>query len=238
MALRMHAEAEGYFDRAISLAPDLAENYINKAWIHICKTGSAESARQVLDKASKRVDLDDLIWDLTYFGIYGGHYQDALDRLASIQEEVYEAQANYTPKEAIRGFIYELMGQPDQARAHYKNARTLLEKKAREWPDDAEIHAELGKVYAHLGLKDEAIREGQTAVDLIPVSRDAFWGPIYLTYLAEIYTIVGDYDAAIDKLEYLLEIPAGVYIGELKVDPVWDPLRNHPRFQRLLEGGE
>jgi serine/threonine-protein kinase len=114
----------------------------------------------------------------------------------------------------------------------------LLEKKVHERPDDSRIHAELSKVYAHFGLKDQAIREGQTAVDLIPVSQDAMNGPDYLARLADIYTTVGDFDAALDKLEYLLEIPGGVHIGELKVNPVWDPLRNHPRFQKLLEGGE
>jgi len=105
-------------------------------------------------------------------------------------------------------------------------------------PDDARIHAELGKVYGHLGFKDEAIREGKVAVNLIPVSRDALLGPVFLEALAEIYTIVGDYDAAIDKLEYLLESPAGTFglhIGELKVNPVWDQLRDSPRFQKLLE---
>ncbi len=234
-ALRMYTEAENYFDRAISLAPDRVASYIGKAWIHIYKTGSTERARQVLDNASKRVDLEDLIWYLVDFDIYDGHYQDALDRLASIQEEVREGQTRYTPKEAIRGLIYELMGQPDQARAHYIKARTLLEKKVHEWPDDARMHAELGEVYAHLGLKDEAIREGETASDLIPVSRDAMIGPDYLARLAEIHTIVGDYDAAIDKLEYLLEIPGGVHIGELKINPIWIPLRDHSRFQALLD---
>jgi len=164
-ALRMYTEAEAYLELAISLAPDIARNYRDKASISIYKTGSTESARQVLHRGSKRVSSDDLAWDLVYLDIYDGHYQDALDRLASIQEEVCERHMDYTPKDAIRGLIYELMGQPDQARANYIKARTLLEKKVHEWPDDARIHAELGKVYAHLGLKDEAIREGQTAVD-------------------------------------------------------------------------
>jgi non-specific serine/threonine protein kinase len=236
--LRMYTEAEAYYDRAITLAPDIAMNYIFKARTHIYKIGNTKSARQVLDNALKYVSSEDLTWDLVYLDIYDGNYQDALDRLASIQEEVREEQIDYTPKEAIRGLIYELMGQPDQARNHYKKAQELLEKKAHEWPDDARIHADLGKVYAHLALKDEAIREGQTAVDLIPVSRDAMIGPEYLARLAGICTTVGDYDAAIEKLEYLLEIPNGVHIGELKVNPVWAPLRNRPRFQKLLEGGE
>ena len=139
------------------------------------------------------------------------------------------------PKEVITGWIYKLMGQADQARTHFEKARTLLEKMAQERSGDARIHAELGKVYAHLGLKDDAIREGQAAVDLIPVSRDAMVGPDYLAYLAEIYTIVGDRAAAMENLEYLLEIPAGVHVGELKVNPVWDPLREHPRFEQLLK---
>ena len=237
-ALRLYTEAEGYFDRAISLAPDRAASYISKAWIQIYKTGSTESARQVLDDASKYVNSQDISWDLAHFDIYDGHYQDALDRLASIQEEVEIGGSFYTPKQAIVGFIYELKGQLDQARAHYKKALLMLEKKTSEWPDDARIHADLGKVYAHLGLRDKAIREAQKAVDLIPVSKDALGGPAYLIDLAKIYAIVGEYDAAIEKLEYLLEIPGGVHPGELKVDPLWVPLRNNPRFQRLLEEAE
>jgi len=128
-ALRLYTEAEGYFDRAISLAPDRAASYISKAWIQIYKTGSTESARQVLDDASKYVNSQDISWDLAHFDIYDGHYQDALDRLASIQEEVEIGGSFYTPKQAIVGFIYELKGQLDQARAHYKKALLMLEKK-------------------------------------------------------------------------------------------------------------
>jgi tetratricopeptide (TPR) repeat protein len=128
------------------------------------------------------------------------------------------------------------MGQPDQARSHYKKARTLLEKKVHEWPDDARIHAELGKVYAHLGFKDKAISEAQTAVDLIPVSKDAWEGAVYLARLAEIYTIVGDFDAAVGKLEYLLEIPSEVHIGELKVEQNHITLQNPREARRRRHG--
>ena len=237
-ALRLYKEAEDYFDLAISLAPDLEENYINKAWTHIYKTGDTKSARRVLESASKRVDSGDLLWNLTYLDIYDEHYQDALDKLTIIQEEVMKMSTYYIPKEALLGWIYKLVGQADQAHIHCEKARTLLEKMVQERPDDARIHAGLGWVYGHLGLKGEAIREGQTAVDLIPVSRDAIDGPEYLINLAEIYTIVGDYEAAIEKLEHLFDIPAGIHFGELKINPVWDPLRDHPRFQKLLEGGK
>jgi len=237
-ALRMYKEAEGYYDRANSLAPDRAASYTGKAMMKIYKTGSTKSARQVLDKASKYVSLEDISWSLVYLDIYDGYYQDALDKLASIQEEVEKGNTYYKPKEAIIGLIYELLGKLDQARTHYKKAQILLERKVRELPDDARIHAELGKVYAHLGFKDQAISEAQIAIDLIPVSKDALDGPSYLAKIAEIHTVIGDYDAAVDKIEYLLEIPAGLHVGELKVKPVWAPLRGRPRFQKLLEGGE
>ena len=123
----MYTEAETYSDRAISLVPDIASNYIFKAWTNMLKTNSTENARQILDDASKRADPEELTWTLTYFDIYDGHYQNALDRLASIQDEVFEYQVIYTPKDAVRGFIYELMGQKDQARTHYNKAQTLLE---------------------------------------------------------------------------------------------------------------
>jgi serine/threonine-protein kinase len=84
-------------------------------------------------------------------------------------------------------------------------------------------------------MKEAAVREGQMAVDLMPISRDAFAAPTYLRGLAQIHTMVGDYDAAIDLLDYLLSIPSWVSVPALRLHPMWDPLRDHPRFQALLE---
>jgi serine/threonine-protein kinase len=71
----------------------------------------------------------------------------------------------------------------------------------------------------------------------VPVSLDAYAGPGYVQNLAEILVFVGEYDEAMDKLEYLMSIPAGqfVSISTLRNSPVFDPLRDHPRFKRLLE---
>jgi hypothetical protein len=84
-------------------------------------------------------------------------------------------------------------------------------------------------------MKEAAVREGQMAVDLMPVSRDANAAPTYLRGLAHIHTMVGDHDAAIDELDYLLSIPSWVSVPSLRLNPSWDPLRDHPRFQALLE---
>ena len=91
----------------------------------------------------------------------------------------------------------------------------------------------LGLTYAYLGRKDDAIREGERAVEL--VSNDALLASVYAKNLARIYALVGEPEAAIDQIEYLLAIPSPLTGGWLRVHPYWDPLRDHPRFQALLE---
>jgi serine/threonine-protein kinase len=97
----------------------------------------------------------------------------------------------------------------------------------------ATYHSRLGIAYAGLNRKEEAIREGKKAVELLPVSIDAVDGPQIVLYLARIYVMVGDYNAAIDQLEYLLSI-VRLSIPYLRINPDWAPLRNHQRFQKLL----
>ncbi|MGH7752595.1 MAG: tetratricopeptide repeat protein [Gemmatimonadales bacterium] len=104
-------------------------------------------------------------------------------------------------------------------------------------PDDGRLRGALGIAYAGLGRKQEAIREGERGVELIPVSRDAYQGYYRVLDLARIYTMVGEHAAAVDRLAYLLSVPGHLTVAWLKADPTWDPLRGHPRFQRLLRGG-
>jgi serine/threonine-protein kinase len=90
-------------------------------------------------------------------------------------------------------------------------------------------------VYAGLGRKEEAVREGKSGVELIPVSKNAVVGPFRVEDLAFIYVLVGEQDTALDQIEYLLSIPSWLSVPLLRLDPRWDPLRDHPRFQTLLE---
>ena len=72
-------------------------------------------------------------------------------------------------------------------------------------------------------------------MELFPVSKDALWGPYRVWDLAVIYTMLGEYDAALNEIEYLLSIPSPMSVPLLRLDPIYDPLRDHPRFQDLLE---
>jgi hypothetical protein len=107
-------------------------------------------------------------------------------------------------------------------------------------PDDAARHAHLGLLYAFMGRKDDALREGRRAVELKPISRDAIDGAEVEAMLALIYARAGDGDEAIPLLERLLKIPGAdgydsVTLSDLRTRWEWDPLRSDPRFRRLLE---
>jgi serine/threonine-protein kinase len=93
-----------------------------------------------------------------------------------------------------------------------------------------------GLTLAYLGRKADAIREGERGLALQPVSQDAYSGAYNQHVLARIYILTGEYEKALDQLESLLGIPYYLSPGWLRIDPTFDPLRKHPRFQKLVAG--
>jgi tetratricopeptide (TPR) repeat protein len=104
-------------------------------------------------------------------------------------------------------------------------------------PDDPDVVGELGLAYAGLGRSSEALREGQKAVGLMPLSKDAFDGPHYLIQLAQINARLGRAGEAVEILKKVMSIVSGHFISPetLRLDPAWNPIRNDPRFQDLLK---
>jgi tetratricopeptide (TPR) repeat protein len=132
--------------------------------------------------------------------------------------------------------FYRLRGPPQRASAYYDTARTVLETKVRGQPKNDGFHADLALVYAALGRRSEAIREGREAVALLPVSKDAYFGADRVINLAAIYAMVGETDLAVDRLEVVLKVPSAVSPARLRVDPRFTSLKGNPRFERLLAG--
>jgi tetratricopeptide (TPR) repeat protein len=120
------------------------------------------------------------------------------------------------------------------AQAAFLKAKTIAEEQLKQTPDDARIHALSAKVLARLGEKEGALFEAQRATELLPESKDAFFGQEITGSVAEVYAIIGDNAHAIEILEGLLNRPSWIAVEGLKVDPVWDPLRSDPHFQALL----
>jgi tetratricopeptide (TPR) repeat protein len=133
-----------------------------------------------------------------------------------------------------------LAGQTEAAKSSGEEAPPLLEARLRERPDDTLAMRELSWVYLAVGRNADALRLSREAADLISIEKDAFSGPIFQNGLAQIEARAGAPEDAVKRLRRLLSIPAGAVasIARLKIDPVWDPIRNRPDFQQLLSGRE
>jgi serine/threonine-protein kinase len=124
----------------------------------------------------------------------------------------------------------------DQRAAHdaFTKARAELEKMLRDQPDYAEAICALGVVDAALGNREDAIREGRRAVELMPVSKNAIEGALLIKYLAAIYAWMGEKDRALKRLDKAVHLPGYLSYGQLRLDPIWDPLRGDPRFEKIV----
>ncbi len=132
------------------------------------------------------------------------------------------------------GLAARTFGDQVKARVAFTAARVIEEKAVHDQPDYAPAWSRLGLIDAGLGRKDDAIREGKRACELLPVAKDTIDGPSYITNLALIYAWVGEKDRALEQLALSAKLPSGVTYGELKLSPQWDPLRGDPRFESIV----
>jgi TolB-like protein/class 3 adenylate cyclase len=132
------------------------------------------------------------------------------------------------------GLVARTFGDEAKAHAAFTAARAIEAKIVRDQPDYAPAWSRLGLIDAGLGSKEDAIREGRRACELLPVTKDAMDGPSYIINLATIYAWTGEKGLALEQLAIAAKIPAGVTYGELKLYPQWDSLRGDPRFEKIV----
>jgi len=135
----------------------------------------------------------------------------------------------------IEGLIARMTKDESKARSAFEAARAEQEKIVQAQPNDSHALCLLGLIDACLGRREEALREGRRAVELLPVEKDAVVGGALVQHLAMIAAWVGDKDLAFEQLESIIRLPSRLSYGELKLFPFWDPLRDDPRFEKILE---
>ncbi len=236
--LRKYNESEQSLQMSITIAPNWRELYSMKAWVYMLWSGDAEKARTVLKNADQqniRVETGFDIFVPIAIEIADSNYERALELVQHMKSDVCDYQFFYIPKPLLLAEIYGFMRSKQLELAFFDSALVMLELKLKDVPDDSRVHSSLGIVYAGLGEKDKAIKEGKRGVELLPISKEAWNGFYREMELAKIYTMVGEYDLAINKLDYLLSIPGELSVPYIRIDPTWKPLFSNPRFQKVLE---
>jgi serine/threonine-protein kinase len=200
-------------------------------------TGSLEKFREIIALNADQEDSAGYI-AATSFDLHMAerNYAEAEKAIADSPVTIIEIFTGpRLTKNYFFGVVAIVQGDRAKARPFFESELQFARNELNEAPDSEARHAQLGLLCAYLGRKEEAIAEGQRAIDLMPVSKDAFDGTAYLVNQAQIYAWVNETDKALDLVEQLLTTPNGLPFQDLKF-PVWDPLRNHPRFQKLLSG--
>jgi non-specific serine/threonine protein kinase len=231
--VREYPEAIETFDRSIALAPDQMWPYVGKTLCYWSWTGPVPEAKTALRGAPDQ-DASWVRWSWFWAEMFDGRYREALAGLDSETEGWIRHKMFSRPNALLAAFAHDALGETEQARRAYEIAARQLEEAMEEQPDDPRLHSSLGIAWAALGRRDEAVREGLRGVELLPISRDAFYGQSHTFDLAHVYTLVGESEEAIERLDFLLSNPSFVSARFLRNDPRWDRLRGDPAFEELL----
>jgi hypothetical protein len=143
--------------------------------------------------------------------------------------------AFFIPRTLMEAWVARARGDDAAARTAFTASRAEVEKTMREQPDFGPPLCVLGLIDAGLGRKEDAIREGRRASELLPVAKDSLNGAHIMHYLGVIYAWTGEKDLAIEQIAATLKFPGLLSYGELRLSPFWDPLRGDSRFEKLVE---
>jgi TolB-like protein/Flp pilus assembly protein TadD len=234
------AEAAARF-RAV--APDSVVAKIQSGYVEFMWKGDVGALQRCLAGVPAEVDPDGNVtsvrWDAAMLARDFSGAKDVLKN--SRATEISYLTGGLQPKSFFFGITALAAGDRAEAERQFAAAAPEFEKAVQEAADAGERHANLGLLYAFMGKRDEAIREGRLAVELKPISKDATDGALMLCYLALIYNRVGEKGQAIPLIERLLKTPGAVDSVDYSITPndlkyrwEWDALRGNPRFQKIL----
>jgi TolB-like protein/Tfp pilus assembly protein PilF len=237
MAVLNFDAADKTLDRAIAAAPQAFSPFGFKAYLAILSKGDLALAEKQLSSSPVESDPNGfLVWARWWLLILERKFPEALAVVEKFPGELLIVETSAPmPKASLKGIIHSLQGDKPTAQTEFEQARIISENLLREAPEDAARHVQHGLILAALDRKKEAIAEGKRAVEMLPESQDAFTGPRITCSLAQIYALTGEADEAFRLIDHLLGTPSGLTIPLLRLDPAWDPLRNDPRFQALID---
>ena len=231
--LGRYTQAADYFKTTINLNPSETSSYTFLARVHLA-TGELEKARAVLVN-NQNIDHPGMYMYRSLVELFDRNYEEAITILKSSPHVVMADQNSYTPKPLQLGLIYYVMSDMELANKYFQEARQVLEEDLNELLDDSRLYSSLGIAYAGLNMTEEAVEAGNRALSILNISVDAYRGFYRELDMARILLLIGEYDEAIAKLEFLLQQNGYLSVELLKRDPFWDPLRDIDAFLSLID---
>ena len=237
--LRNFDDANKTIDRGLNMNPNGVGLWETKSKLAIAEKGDFSVAEKAF-AAAKSISMTNeeklrIAGARADVFLLERKYQEGLREAESLPDDLFhEFQQHLSGKYFLIGFARKALQDEAGARAAFLKAKDLLEGQLKGSPDAEDMHIQLAKVLAYLGEKDAALTEARRATELRPESKDAFGGPEIAAGVAEVHAVLGENDRAIEILDGLLSRPSAVTVEGLKVNPIWDSLRNDPDFQALL----
>jgi tetratricopeptide (TPR) repeat protein len=241
MTMHRYAEAVRAYDRALTLAPDLHVYAVMKGQTHVLWHGRLDTLRTVLRRVPRDADLSFLGTGLAQRALilYWERRADSLlQMLSTAPGRAFDAADFFLPTSLYAAWAHRLRGDASSARAAFDSARVLVDSVIAARPMQSRgnwrLHAARGLALAGLSRRDDALREARWLEESLVYRQDALHRPLLAENRARILAQAGEAGAALDVLERLLEQPAKFSVHMLRIEPIWDPIREHPRFRALL----
>ena len=235
-SLRRYRDEAAVLDRALRVEPNDVDTKVSRAELEYDWKANTRPIHQLIDelRAKDPAAIQNLAEDWLVCALSERDAATATSALAALGENSFgSTDVKYSPR-FLEGFIARMTRDDVKARVAFTAARVEQEKLVRGRPDDAGALCVLGLIDAALGRKEEALREGLRAAELLPVEKDAVGGARIIVCLARIAAWTGDNDFACEQLGRAIRFWGPVTYGELKLMPWWDPLRGEPCFEKIV----
>jgi serine/threonine protein kinase/Flp pilus assembly protein TadD len=231
-------------DRIVAVQPDRNKPRIIRAGIEVDRRADTRPLRAAIEKAlaNEPGSAEDPF--VTGYRLNLALCNRELDAAGSIAaalplKQSLDAGFNEGSRDFWLGVVARLKGDAVAARAAFMRTRADLEEEIRVHPDDMGLLSRLGLIDAALGRKEEALGEGRRALELAPIAQEAMFGscPTEVCVTRSFVMIcawAGERELALKQLEVVTKVPGGPSYGELRLDPMWDPLRGEPRFEKIV----
>ena len=235
-ALRRYADQERALDRAITISPKDAPLRVQRSAIELEWHADPRAPLSTIEAIIAEDPRE--ATNIAEFWLSGSlcarDFDGARRALAVLPiAGCYDDTVPF-PRVWCEGLVAQMGADQAAARSAFISARNEAAKLVAEQPNYAEALCVLGMADAALGNKEDAIREGRRAVELLPVTKDAIIGAQLAQNLALIYAWTGEKDLALQQLAVATNIPGYLSYGELRLHPRWDPLRGDPRFEKIV----